>query len=123
MYVYIFASFKSGLQIPFQLPIGDLPIFDCRELDVLADKFARAATKEDRERILFAAESWAKEEGGEGDVYVKIMKASIENGKEGVLKEIKRVDKMMEEKSSNKVKEKLTRKRNVLNSFKVRDEL
>ena len=98
-------------------------IFDCRELDVLADKFARAATKEDRERILFAAESWAKEEGGEGDVYVKIMKASIENGKEGVLKEIKRVDKMMEEKSSNKVKEKLTRKRNVLNSFKVRDEL
>ena len=47
----------------------------------------------------------------------------MENGKEGVLKEIKRVEKMMEEKSSDKVKEKLTRKRNVLNSFKVRDEL
>ena len=51
------------------------------------------------------------------------MKASMESGKEGVLKEIKRVEKMMEEKSSDKVKEKLTRKRNVLNSFKVRDEL
>ena len=95
----------------------------CRELDVLADKFARADSKEDREKILFAAESWAKEKGGEGDVYVKIMKASIENGKEGVLKEIKRVEKMMEEKSSDKVKEKLAKKRNVLNSFKVRDEL
>ena len=47
----------------------------------------------------------------------------MESGKEGVLKEIKRVEKMMEEKSSDKVKEKLTRKRNVLNSFKVRDEL
>merc|ERR1712241_232915 len=63
-----------------------------KELDILAEKFARAANKEDREKILFAAESWAVE------------------------KEIARVEKMLENKSSDNVKQKLSRRRNVLNS-------
>ena len=94
-----------------------------RELDILAEKFARAANKEDREKILFAAESWAKQKEGDGEVYVKIMKASLDDAAEGVEKEIARVEKMLENKSSDNVKQKLSRRRNVLNSFRVRDEL
>ena len=39
----------------------------------MAEKFARASSKEDREKIVFAAESWAKEKGEvrmEGKEYV-----------------------------------------------------
>ena len=94
-----------------------------RELDDLAIKYTKAKSKEDRQKILFAAESWAKEKEGAGDVYVKIMKMALETGKEGLEKEVTRVEKMLENKSSDNVKSKLTKKRNVLNSFKVRDEL
>ena len=89
----------------------------------MAEKFSLAKTKDERQKILFAAESWAREKGDEAAVYVKIMKAALEDGKEGLVKEIKRVEKMMENKSSDKIKEKLVKKRNVLNSFRVRDEL
>ena len=90
----------------------------------MAERFAKASSKEDREKILFAAESWAKEqEDGGSDVYVKIMKTALDTGKEGLEKEIVRVEKMMENKSSDKVREKLTKKRNVLNSFRVKTEL
>ena len=56
-------------------------------------------------------------------MYVKIMKASLDDAAEGVEKEIARVEKMLENKSSDNVKQKLSRRRNVLNSFRVRDEL
>ena len=51
------------------------------------------------------------------------MKASLDDAAEGVEKEIARVEKMLENKSSDNVKQKLSRRRNVLNSFRVRDEL
>ena len=92
-------------------------------MDTLAEKFIQSPSKEDREKILFAAESWAKEKGDEGEVYVKIMKTALESGSEAVEKEKARVEKMMENKSSDKVKAKLTRKLNVLSSFRVKDEL
>ena len=95
-----------------------------RKFDTLAERFAKAGSKEDREKILFAAESWANgQEDGDSDVYVKIMKTALDTGKEGLEKEIVRVEKMMENKSSDKVREKLTKKRNVLNSFRVKTEL
>ena len=95
-----------------------------RKFDTLAERFAKASSKEDREKILFAAESWAKEQEESGsDVYVKIMKTALDTGKEALEKEIVRVEKMMENKSSDKVREKLTKKRNVLNSFRVKTEL
>ena len=96
----------------------------CRELDTLAEKFALASSKADREKILFSAESWAKEKGEGAEVYVKIMKSSLETGKEGLITEKERIAKMLAQKSSDKVKEKLTRKQNVLGSFRYRkDEL
>merc|ERR1719259_426793 len=58
--------------------------------------------------------------GGESEVYVKIMTKTLDSGAEDIIKEINRVEKMMENKNSDNVKEKLTKKRNVLNSFKVR---
>ena len=51
------------------------------------------------------------------------MKTALDTGKEGLEKEVARVEKMMENKSSDKVREKLTKKRNVLNSFRVKTEL
>ena len=110
-----FVSSKTGVYIQCHGCI--------KELDSLAEKFSLAKTKDERQKILFAAESWAREKGDEAAVYVKIMKAALEDGKEGLVKEIKRVEKMMENKSSDKIKEKLVKKRNVLNSFRVRDEL
>ena len=89
----------------------------------MADKFSKATNKEDREKVLFAAESWAKEKGEDALVYVKIMKATLETGKEGVEKEKARVEKVMDNKASDKVKAKMARKLNVLNSFAVKDEL
>ena len=90
----------------------------------MAERFAKASSKEDREKILFAAESWAKEqEDGGSEVYVKIMKTALDTGREGLEKEVARVEKMMENKSSDKVREKLAKKRNVLNSFRVKTEL
>ena len=64
-------------------------------------------------------------QGGDSEVYVKIMTKTLDAGAEDIIKEINRVEKMMENKNSDNVKEKLTKKRNVLNSFKVRtkDEL
>jgi len=111
----LFISSKSGLYLKLEGCI--------KELDTLAEKFARAATKEDREKVLFAAEAWAKEKGEDAEVYVKIMKASLETGKEGVERERLRVEKLMENKASEKVKEKMSKKMNVLNSFAVKDEL
>merc|ERR1719419_1458122 len=98
----LFISSKSGLYLKLEGCI--------KELDTLAEKFARAATKEDREKVLFAAEAWAKEKGEDAEVYVKIMKASLETGKEGVEKERLRVEKLMENKASEKVKEKMSKK-------------
>ena len=51
------------------------------------------------------------------------MKTALDTGREGLEKEVARVEKMMENKSSDKVREKLTKKRNVLNSFRVKTEL
>ena len=92
-------------------------------MDTLAEKFSKATNKDDREKILFAAESWAKEKGEDALVYVKIMKASLDTGNAGVEKEKARVVKVMDNKASEKVKAKMSRKMNVLNSFSVRDEL
>ena len=89
----------------------------------MAEKFSKATNKDDREKILFAAESWAKEKGEDALVYVKIMKASLDTGNAGVEKEKARVVKVMDNKASEKVKAKMSRKMNVLNSFSVRDEL
>ena len=89
----------------------------------MAEKFSRATNKDDREKILFAAESWAKEKGEDALVYVKIMKASLDTGNAGVEKEKARVEKVMDNKASEKVATKMSRKMNVLNSFSVRDEL
>ena len=95
-----------------------------RKFDTLAERFAKASSKEDREKILFAAESWAKEQEDEGsDLYIKIMRIALDSGKEGLEKEVARVEKMLGNKSSDKVKEKLSKKRNVLNSFRVKTEL
>ena len=94
-----------------------------RELDTLAEKFARASSKEDREKIVFAAESWAKEKGEDALVYVKIMKAALDTGYEGIEKEVARVEKVMDNKASDKVKSKMSRKMNVLSSFVIKDEL
>ena len=54
---------------------------------------------------------------------MKIMTKTLDSGAEDIIKEINRVEKMMENKSSDKVREKLTKKRNVLNSFRVKTEL
>ena len=94
-----------------------------RELDTLAQKFSRSTNKEDREKVLFAAEAWAKEKGEEGEVYVKIMKSAIDTGIDGVEKEKRRVENLIENKLSEKVKSKMERKLNVLNSFEIKDEL
>merc|ERR1712045_876638 len=76
------------------------------------------------DKILFAAESWAGEKGDGAEVYVKIMKGALDTGKQGLIKEKERLAKMLGEKSSDKVKEKLKRKQNVLGSFRYRrDEL
>merc|ERR1712066_536486 len=112
----LFISSKTGLYIKCDGCI--------KELDTLAEKFALASSKADREKILFSAESWAKEKGEGAEVYVKIMKSSLETGKEGLITEKERIAKMLAQKSSDKVKEKLTRKQNVLGSFRYRkDEL
>merc|ERR1719308_648207 len=78
---------------------------------------------EDREKIVFAAESWAKEKGEDALVYVKIMKAALDTGYEGIEKEVARVEKVMDNKASDKVKSKMSRKMNVLSSFVIKDEL
>merc|ERR1719369_19579 len=67
----LFISSKAGVYLKLEGCI--------KELDTLAEKFARAKSKEDREKILFAAEAWAKEKGDDAVVYVKIMKASLES--------------------------------------------
>ena len=92
-------------------------------MDSLAGRFAKAESKEDREKILFAATSWAAEKGEDGEVYVKIMRAALETGKEGVEREKVRVEKLFGNKSSPNVKTKLTKKLNVINSFMRKDEL
>ena len=52
------------------------------------------------------------------------MRGALETGKQGLVKEKERLAKMLGEKSSDKVKEKLKRKQNVLGSFRYRrDEL
>ena len=51
------------------------------------------------------------------------MKVALETGKDGLEKEMSRVEKMLENKSSDNVKEKLNKKINVLKSFRTRDEL
>jgi len=96
-----------------------------KELDTLAEKFSLATTREERQKILFAAKSWAAEKGGDSEIYMKIMTKTLDSGAEDIIKEIKRVEKMLDNKNSDNVKDKLTKKRNVLNSFKVRtkDEL
>merc|ERR1712129_71143 len=111
----LFLSSKSGVYLKLDGCI--------KELDTLAEKFSGATNKEDREKILFAAESWAKEKGEDAMVYVKIMKAALDTGYEGVEKEKARVEKVMDNKASDKVIAKMARKMNVLNSFGVRDEL
>merc|ERR1711892_151551 len=111
----LFLSSKSGVYLKLDGCI--------KEMDTLAEKFSRATNKEDREKILFAAESWAREKGEDAMVYVKIMKASLDTGHEGVEKEMARVEKVMDNKASDKVIVKMARKLNVLNSFYVRDEL
>merc|ERR1711892_71566 len=111
----LFVSSKSGVYLKLDGCI--------KELDTLAEKFSRATNKEDREKILFAAESWAKEKGEDAVVYVKIMKAALDTGYERVEKEKARVEKVMDNKASDKVIAKMARKMNVLNSFGVRYEL
>ena len=64
----------------------------CRELDSLAEKFSLASSRADRQKILFAAESWAGEKGDGAEVYVKIMKGALDTGKEGLIKEKERPD-------------------------------
>ena len=55
---------------------------------------------------------------------MKIMRSSLDTGKEGLITEKERIAKMLGQKSSDKVREKLTRKQNVLGSFRYRrDEL
>merc|ERR1719422_1246145 len=82
--IRLFISSKSGVYLKLEGCI--------KELDTLAEKFARASSKEDREKIVFAAESWAME-------------------------------KVMDNKASDKVKSKMSRKMNVLSSFVIKDEL
>ena len=50
------------------------------------------------------------------------MRGALDTGKEGLIKEKERLAKLLEKKSSDKVKEKLTRKQNVLGSFRYRKE-
>merc|ERR1711872_300680 len=113
-----FISSKTGVYIKLE---GCL-----KELDILAARFAKAVSKEERKKVLFAAESWAKAmKDGEQEaasVYVKLMQAAVEDGAKAIEKEKERVTRIMQDKASDKVKERMTRRLNVISSFSVSKE-
>merc|ERR1719187_809013 len=98
-----------------------------KELDQLAHMFSQAGSKEEREKILFSAESWAKEAEDKetAKVYTKMMQSGLEEGVVAVEKERARVNKILSDKASDKVKERMTKRLNVLSSFAtfIKDEL
>jgi len=95
-----------------------------RELDLLVERYSKAATREEREKILFSAESWAKEKEEEdtAKVYVKMMAAGLASPQEGagaVEREVARVSNILQDKASAGVRERMARRLNVLSTFSL----
>jgi len=115
----LFLASKAGLSITMEGCI--------KELDQLAQMFSQAGSKEEREKILFSAESWAKEAEDKetAKVYTKMMQSGLEEGVVAVERERARVNKIINDKASDKVKERMTKRLNVLSSFAtfIKDEL
>merc|ERR1712012_635118 len=115
----LFLAGKAGLGIIMEGCI--------KELDQLAQMFSQAGSKEEREKILFSAESWAKEAEDKetAKVYTKMMQSGLEEGVVAVERERARVNKILSDKASDKVKERMTKRLNVLSSFAtfIKDEL
>jgi len=118
----LFVASKTGLSITMEGCI--------KELDQLAQMFSQAGSKEEREKILFSAESWAKEAEDEetAKVYTKMMQSGLEEGVVAVERERARVTKIISDKASEKVKARMTKRLNVLSSFAppvafIKDEL
>ncbi|XP_076453215.1 endoplasmic reticulum resident protein 29-like [Babylonia areolata] len=98
------------------------------EFDKLVSEFFKA--KEDRNAILEKAEKAATALTREADkesaeVYIKTMKKILDKGDEFVTTEIERVEKLKDGKVSDKKKEQLGKRLNILTSFDLRlkDEL
>jgi len=115
----LFVASKTGLSITMEGCI--------RELDQLAQMFSQAESKGEREKILFSAESWAKEaeDMETAKVYTKMMQSGLEEGVVAVERERARVTKIISDKASEKVRARMTKRLNVLSSFTtfIKDEL
>ncbi|KAL5017383.1 hypothetical protein ScPMuIL_006972 [Solemya velum] len=99
------------------------------DYDKVISKFFKANGK-DREAILAQAEADAAKiedetQKASADMYIKTLKKVLEKGDEFVESEIKRVEKLKDGKVSDKKKEQLRDRLNILTSFQIRmkDEL
>lgn len=98
------------------------------EFDVMIHKFFLAELPEKKSLVEEAeklADSLAENKKTSATIYIKTMKKIIEKGNEFLETEVKRVEKLKDGKVSDKKKEQLSNRLNILNSFKLRltDEL
>ena len=99
------------------------------EYDVMLKKFFQAELSEKTSMVAEAeklAESLTDEnKKTSASIYIKTMKKIIEKGNEFLDTEVKRVEKLKDGKVSDKKKEQLSDRLNILNSFKLKlnDEL
>lgn len=116
---------KSFLKKHSDLYIG---LSSCiKEFDEYASSFMKGA-KPEREGILKKAESKAKElkddrQKKSADTYVKVMRKVAEKGDEFVAKELERVSNIQKGKLTKEKKTEMQSKVNILQSFRLKDEL
>jgi len=104
-----------------------MPLQGCmEEFDKLADRLLKAKEEEEKKKIVREAEDeWDQVKGIRGqkraEVYVKVMRKVLKEGKAFVKKEEERVKKLIEGKISKEKKEDMQERINILKSFVLHD--
>lgn len=99
---------------------------DClQQFDLLVTKFYKASDNDKRTAVVTEAEKEAEKlkdamEKNSADVYIKTMKKVLEKGESFIDDEVKRVEKIRDGKISDKKKEQLSSRLNILTSFQLR---
>ena len=113
----MFSSYFVGLWL-------GLP--DClQQFDLLVTKFYKASDNDKRTAVVTEAEKEAEKlkdemEKNSAEMYIKTMKKVLEKGESFIDDEVKRVEKIRDGKISDKKKEQLSSRLNILTSFQLR---
>ena len=99
---------------------------DClQQFDLLVTKFYKASDNDKRTAVVTEAEKEAEKikdemEKNSAEMYIKTMKKVLEKGESFIDDEVKRVEKIRDGKISDKKKEQLSSRLNILTSFQLR---